>query len=314
MHAATLVLCLAALTLGAQETPRPNRVAWLEVFPEPLPDGTRQITLEMTSQFLRPDFEQSADGRTAARLDGEEWQLMEDLPIALGPGILNVRLRVAHRSGGVADQLLQSWHRLLGTDTGGRDLAPKGRLSYDLERDGVLVARLDRPGLHLLDTDIAYVLPWGHPASGGDWASPCSFHRPAGGLLRQRRPGWHPGPSGLEGLRDLAPPCSGRTGRHRPSRGQPLPRRPGTPGLQPRLGRFRLPGPGTGILEGPGPGYHPWPMRRAPTGWKSAHRSRRLAAALDLQHTAMPNWRLGFSEEAGTYTAPDITAFVSRSF
>ncbi len=315
MHAATLVLCLAALTLGAQETPRPNRVAWLEVFPEPLPDGTRQITLEMTSQFLRPDFEQSADGRTAARLDGEEWQLMEDLPIALGPGILNVRLRVAHRSGGVADQLLQSWHRLLGTDTGGRDLAPKGRLSYDLERDGVLVARLDRPGLHLLDTDIAYVLPWGHPASGGRLG--VSLQLPTG----QRED--FSGSGGLDGTLGLAAwKAFGIWRLHAQAERVVIGLPEGSPyravlehrAFNRAWAGFGFQGRGPGFWKGLGLditlAYEASPYRveipridRA--GWQQHW---------TFSHTAMPNWRLGFSEEAGTYTAPDITAFVSRSF
>jgi hypothetical protein len=33
-----------------------------------------------------------------------------------------------------------------------------------------------------------------------------------------------------------------------------------------------------------------------------------------FSHRAIPRWRFGISEEAGTYTAPDITAFVSCRF
>ena len=66
-----LVFAMVAGILTAQETPRPNRVAWFEGFPEPLPEGVAELALETTSQMLRPDLEHSADGRTWARLDGE---------------------------------------------------------------------------------------------------------------------------------------------------------------------------------------------------------------------------------------------------
>ena len=33
-----------------------------------------------------------------------------------------------------------------------------------------------------------------------------------------------------------------------------------------------------------------------------------------FRHRRLPRWRFGFSEEAGTYTAPDITAFTAYRF
>jgi hypothetical protein len=33
-----------------------------------------------------------------------------------------------------------------------------------------------------------------------------------------------------------------------------------------------------------------------------------------LRHTRLPRWRFGFSEEAGTFTAPDLTGFVAYRF
>lgn len=68
-----LLLALACvLAAPAQETPHPNRLAWLSIFPEPLPEGVNQLALEITSQFLRPERTQSLDGRTQAQLDGED--------------------------------------------------------------------------------------------------------------------------------------------------------------------------------------------------------------------------------------------------
>jgi len=138
-----------------------------EILPEPLPDGTPSLAMEVSSQFLRPSFEHSGDGRSFARFDGEEWQLVGDLPWALGPGFLNLRARANRRSGGVFDQLIVNWHQLLGTASGERESAPKNRIEYALVRDGVVVARLDHPATRLMDLDLAYMLPFGTRELGG---------------------------------------------------------------------------------------------------------------------------------------------------
>jgi len=301
--------------LGAQETPRPNRVAWLGVFPEPLPDGTRQLALEVTSQFLRTDFEQSIDGRTLARLDGEEWQLTGDLPSRLGPGILNLRLRVAHRSGGATDQLLQSWHRLLGSDSGGRELAPKGRLDYHLERDGVVVGNLERPGLRAMDCDLAYLLPWGDLQAGGRLG--LAVQLPLG-----RREDFS-GSGGLDGTLGLAAWKAHGVWR---IHGQAERVFIGLPATSPYRAvlehrAFNRAWLGVGF-QGRGPGF--WRgLGLDVTLAYSASPYRVGISRIDragwqqhwtFSHASLPQWRFGFSEEAGTYVAPDITAFLSRRF
>src|ERR1035438_1525531 len=115
-----LALGLAVLRLSAQETPRPNRVAWFEGFPEPLPEGVKELTLEATSQMLRPDLQRSGDGRSYARLDGEEWQLTGDWATQAARGSCNVRARLASRSGGIADQAIWNWHQFFGMPQGGQ--------------------------------------------------------------------------------------------------------------------------------------------------------------------------------------------------
>lgn len=313
MRTSLFALCLAAFALGAQEAPRPNRVAWLAVFPEPLPEGVRQVALEATSQFLRPDFEQS--GGTFARLDGEEWQLTGDLPIRLGPGILNLKVRVVQRSGGIADQALQSWHRFFGTDVGGRDLATKGRLAYHLEKDGVVVGHLDRPSLRLMDTDIAYLLPWGNSASGGRVGA--SLQLPTG-----HREDFS-GSGGLDGTLGLA---AWKTYGAWRVHGQAERVILGLPADSPyrvvldkrafnrAWAGLAFQGRGSGFWRGMGLditlAYSASPYlvnipRIDHAGWQQHW---------TFSHASMPNWRFGFSEEAGTYTAPDITFFVSRRF
>lgn len=315
MHRWLFFLGLVACALGAQETPRPNRVAWLAVFPEPLPDGTPQLAFEVTSQFLRTDFEQNSDGSTFARLDGEEWQLTGDLPLRLGPGILNLRVRVVHRSGGVADSLFESWHGALGTENGGRELAPQGRLSYHLERNGVLVGHLERPGLHLLDTDLAYVLPWGDGASGGRVGA--SMQLPVG-----RRKDFS-GSGGLDGVLGFAAwKTFGRWKLH----GQAERVFIGLPDDSPYrevLDRRAFSRVWAGVgFQGQGPGlwrglgidvtlaYSGSPYRVGipridRNGWQQHW---------TLSHRALPRWRMTVSEEAGTYVAPDLTTALIYRF
>jgi hypothetical protein len=290
-------------------------VVWQEIFPEPLPEGVRQVALELTSQFLRPNFERSPDGASFARLDGEEWQLTGDLPVHIGPGILNLRLRVVHRSGGLADQLLQSWHGLLGVDDGGRRLVPKGRLSYHLEKDGVLVGHLDRPGLHLMDTDIAYLLPWGGAAAGGRLG--VSLQVPTG-----RRDDFS-GSGGLDGTLGLAAwKAFGNWRIHGQAErviiGLPTDS-PYRTVLENRAftrawGGFGFQSRGPGFWRGLGLdltlAYSASPYR---VGIPRVDRSA-WQQHWTFSHASLPTWRFGFSEEAGTYVAPDITAFVSRRF
>ncbi|HET8900864.1 MAG TPA: DUF3187 family protein, partial [Holophagaceae bacterium] len=166
MKAACAAFLLAA-SLAAQETPRPDRVAWMEIFPEPLPDGQDRIAFELTSQFLRPDRAVSADGRTRAALEAEDWLITVDKAWALGPGRFSVRLRVQERWGGLFDQFFESYHSTMGTDGGGRELSPKWQSVMRLERDGRVVIDAEGPKTQLMDLDLAWVRPFGTAEAGG---------------------------------------------------------------------------------------------------------------------------------------------------
>ena len=112
---------LAATGLVAQETPHPNRLPWLSIFPEPLPDGVNQLSVEASNQFLRTSRQNSPDGLAHAELEGEDWQLTSDVATALGPGLLNLRTRLTYRSEGIMDRVIMNWHDLLGVGQGGRN-------------------------------------------------------------------------------------------------------------------------------------------------------------------------------------------------
>jgi hypothetical protein len=308
-------LVLAAPGLGAQETPRANRVAWLAILPEPLPEGRTSVGMEATSQFLRRDRSDSGDGRTHAYLDGEEWQLTADLATPLAGGFLNLRTRVVRRSGGVADQAFVAWHALLGTPTGGREQVPKHQIRYRLERDGRVVAQLDRPRTQLLDVDLAWVRPFGTAARGA-----------RAGLSVQLPNGKAEDFSGSGGVDvSLGGALWTTTGALR-FHGQAehlwvgLPRHSewraamGRRSLSRAWAGVGYQGQGRGLLTGLGLDLT-WAWMESPYRTDLARLDRSaLQQHWTFTHTALPRWRVGISEEGGSYVAPDLTVFVGYRF
>ncbi|HEY3400070.1 MAG TPA: DUF3187 family protein [Geothrix sp.] len=310
-----LVIATIAGGLVAQETPRPNRLAWFEGFPEPLPEGTTELAIESTSQMLRPDLEHSADGRTWARLDGEEWQLTGDWAMKAGSSRINVRARVASRSGGIADQAIWNWHQLFNMPQGGREDASKNRLVYRLERDGRVIGELIRPGVALMDLDVAWVHPFGTADAGGRVGA--SVQLPTG------RQSDFSGSGGTDGL--VGGALWRRYGRIRVfgqvervmlgvPRHSPLREVLGETSFNRGWASVAWLGQGPGLIDGIGLevslGYAESPYttglaRLDRPGWQQHW---------TLRHTRLPHWRFGVSEEAGTFTAPDITAYVAYRF
>ncbi len=315
-----LVAFSLCISLGAQDasgapTPRPDRVAWMEIFPEPLPEGHGHLALEFTSQFLRPDRATSGDDRTHAILQGEEWQLTGDLATPLWGGYINLRLRANVRGGGIADQFLVTYHTFLGTPGGGRELVLKNQFHYRLERDGVVIADLRKPDVVLMQPDLAWVKPFGDAHGGGRFG--VSLQLPtgkrenftgtgsaaglAGGALWKRSGPWHAFAQGERvffGLPKDSPYKSVLTQRS-------FTRAWVGGGYQ---------GEGDGFFSGMGVelsvGYveNPYHVDLARVDRDG------LQQHWTLTHKALPHWRFGVTEEAGSYFAPDITIFASYRF
>jgi hypothetical protein len=301
--------------LVAQETPRPNRVAWFEGFPEPLPEGVNELAMEVTSQMLRPDLERSSDGRTFARLDGEEWQLVGDWATKVGSSRINVRARLASRSGGLLDQTFWNWHQVFSLPQGGREDAPKNRLAYHLERDGLVVGDLSRPGLALMDLDVAWIRPFGNSDEGGRFGG--SIQLPTG------KQSDFSGSGGTDGMVGAA--LWRRYGRWRVF-GQAervwlgLPEHSPLRTVMDKTSFSRTwaslgwRGEGPGLISGlgievslayAGSPYHTGLSRLDHAGWQQHW---------TFRHTRLSRWRFGISEEAGTFVAPDLTAFAAYRF
>ena len=309
------VILLGALALGAQETPRPNRVPWLAILPEPLPEGRSALALEATSQFLRPDRRQTADGRTQAALDGEEWQLTGDLAHPFAGGVLNLRLRVVNRSGGFADQAFASWHALLATPTGGREVMPKYVMDYRLERDGVVVASLQHPRTQLMDADLAWVQTRGTGAQGWRWGA--SVQLPTGRDDDFSGSGGTDATVGAAGWTTAGSFRFHLQGEHL---WVGLPQRSawrrvmGLRSLSRAWGGVAYEGQGGGFWAGLGFDVTlAWMESPLRTGLARLDRSA-LQQHWTFSHRALPRWRFGIGEEAGSYVAPDLTAFLSYRF
>jgi hypothetical protein len=290
-------------------------VAWFEGFPEPLPEGVTELALEATSQMLRPDLERSLDGRTFARLDGEEWQLTGDWAMKAGSSRINIRARLASRSGGIADQAMWNWHQMFNLPQGGRGDAPKNRLAYHLERDGHVVGDLSTPGVTLMDLDVAWVKPFGTLDAGGRYGA--SIQLPTG------KQSDFSGSGSVDGLFGAA--FWRRFGHWRVfMQGERvvlgLPEHSPLRTVMDQTSFSRVwtslawQGEGPGFFEGfglevslgyAGSPYHTGLARLDHAGWQQHW---------TIRHARLPRWRFGFSEEAGTFTAPDITAFTAYRF
>ena len=304
-----------AQDLNGTPTPRPNRVAWMEIFPEPLSSGQSGLVLEFTSQFLRPDRATSGDERTHAVLQGEEWQLTGDLAAPLWGGFINLRLRAVARSGGIANQFLATYHTFFGTPGGGRELVPKGQFHYRLERDGVVVGDLSKSGTVLMQPDLAWVKPFGSAMSGGriglsvqlptgkreDFTGTGRTAGLVGGALWKAAGRWH-GFTQVErvffGLPKDSPYKAVITQRSFT--------RAWVGGGYQGEGDGFLSGLGVelsiGYIENP---YHVDLARMDKDG---------MQQHWTVTHKRLPNWRFGISEEASSYFAPDLTVFAGYRF
>lgn len=310
----------AAGPLGAQaapgtDTPPSNRVAWMEIFPEPLPSGRSGLALEFTSQFLRPDRAASSDGRTHAVLQGEEWQLVGDLAMPLWGGFVNLRLRANVRSGGIADQFLVTYHTFFGTPGGGRELVQKNQFHYRLERDGVVVADLDKPGTVLMQPDLAWVRPFGTKDAGGRFG--LSVQLPTGRREDFTGTGRTAGLAG-GALWKAAGPWHGFVQAERLFFGLPKDSPYKSVLAQRSFSRAWVgggyQGEGEGFFGGLGVelsvGYieNPYHVDLARVDKDG------LQQHWTVTHKRLPRWRFGLTEEAGSYFAPDITMFGSYRF
>jgi hypothetical protein len=307
----SLALVLAcAVAACAQETPHPNRVAWMSIFPEPLPEGDNQLGLEATNQFLRPERETSPDGRSDARLMGEDWELISDLATGLGPGRLNLRTRLDHRSGGIADRIIMNWHDILGVGQGGRNEVPPFQDEWQLVRDGRVVFDSTRPRTIIQGLDVSYAIPFGNGYNGGRYGG--SVQLPTGGEEIMQSTG---GTNFMAGAAVWHTFSFGRVWFQGEDIYIQLPKDSPLRVVIDRGQFWRAWG---GIVVGPWHGFGldlSVSYNETPYFTELVRLDKYgLQQTWVVSHTRCPHWRFGFTEKAGTFATPEITGFTTYRF
>jgi hypothetical protein len=305
-----LLASLCALAAIAQETPHPNRDAWMSIFPEPLPEGNNQLALEVTNQWLPPYREESPDGRSHALLMGEDWELIDDLACGLGPGRLNLRTRLDHRSGGITDRLIMNWHNLLGVGQAGRNDVPTFQDKWLLVRDGVVVFDSDRPRTIIQGLDLTYAVPFGDGANGGRLGG--GVQLPTGGEAIMQSTG---GTNFLAGGALWRTFSFGRVWVQAEDIYNELPK--GSP-LRAVIDRGQFWRAWAGIVVGRWRGFgldFSVSYNETPYFTELVRLDKYgLQQTWVVTHTRCPHWRFGFTEKAGTFATPEITGFTTYRF
>lgn len=89
------------------------------------------------TQDLSSIYTVSSTGTEQLTLDGEQYRWSLTGKYALTDRLeLGLELPVILQSGGFFDGLITDWHRIWGLPQGGRDTAPKNRLTYRYSKDG----------------------------------------------------------------------------------------------------------------------------------------------------------------------------------
>jgi hypothetical protein len=306
-----LLLVLAGtLAASAQETPHPNRLAWLSIFPEPMPEGVNQLGLEATNQFLRPERTTSPDGRSEAHLQGDDWELVWDLAKELGPGRVNLRTRVDHRSGGITDRLIRNWHEILGVGQGGRQNVPAFQDLWYLSRDGQVVFDSHQPTTLVQGLDLAYVVPLGDGDNGGRLGG--TVQLPTGGERILQSTGGTNYLLGAAGWRTFP---FGRVWAQGEEIWIQLPSHSPLRAVVDRGQFWRV---WAGVVLGRWHGFaldFSLSYNETPYFTELVRVDKYgLQQTWVVNHTRCPHWRFGFTEKAGTFATPEITGFTTYRF
>ena len=164
----TLIVCMLALSLllSANEasagpldiTPfqTSNQGPLVQVHGIPAPGSAEILAPQKSEARLALDiannFSLSANSRESLTLDGESYRLSLALRYGFGRDMeAGIELPFVGQGGGVFDRFIEGWHDFFGLPDGGRPDAPRNRLLYQYERDGVERIRVDESGFGLGD-------------------------------------------------------------------------------------------------------------------------------------------------------------------
>lgn len=109
-----------------------------------VPHRRTRITL---TQDLASNYTVSNNGREQISLDGESYRWTLAASYGLSDRFeAGVELPYILNGGGFLDDFIIDWHKAFGLPQGGRDAAPKNRLSYSYRKDGVQKLAMGQSG------------------------------------------------------------------------------------------------------------------------------------------------------------------------
>jgi hypothetical protein len=117
-----------------------------------LPQGRTEVGLNVA---LSNNYTVNDNSREHIILDGETTRYTVAARYGLSPRLeLGVKIPYISHSGGFFDGFIESYHGAFGFPNGGRDQAPRNRLLYRYQRDGVEKIRIDSSGSGIGDLQL----------------------------------------------------------------------------------------------------------------------------------------------------------------
>ena len=122
-----------------------------------LPQGGMEVGLDVA---LSNNYTDHENARERIILDGETTRFTVAARYGLLPRMeLGVKIPYIRHNGGFLDGFIESYHGAFGFPNGGRDQAPRDRLLYRYQRDGVEKIRVDSSGSGIGDLQLTASFP-----------------------------------------------------------------------------------------------------------------------------------------------------------
>jgi hypothetical protein len=116
------------------------------------PAGRTRISL---TQDLASNYTVNSNSRENIMLDGESWRWTLAASYGIGNRAeVGMELPYLLAGGGFLDSFIVDWHKAFGLPQGGRDSAPRNRLSYSYSRDGLQKLDMGRSGSGIGDVSL----------------------------------------------------------------------------------------------------------------------------------------------------------------
>lgn len=117
-----------------------------------VPPGKFRIAL---NQDLSSNYTVSSNTREQIILDGETYRLAFTARYGIAPRWeVGIEIPYLSQDGGFLDSFIINWHNTFGMPQGGRDAAPRNRLSYSYRKDGIQKLRMNHSSSGIADISL----------------------------------------------------------------------------------------------------------------------------------------------------------------